>query len=91
MCTAMVDIPQNNAGIVRPQDYNAIHRNVQVKLKNGNYANSRGGIDVNSFLRFFHVRGTTAEYFTLSFLQACPPRYKELDMSIAKESCINLR
>lgn len=89
MCTSMVDIQENIGGIPRAQDTDSIHRNVQVQLKDGSQANSRGGVDVNELMTFFE--DTLAEYFSSSFLQVCPPAYKEFDMSVAKESCRNLR
>jgi hypothetical protein len=91
MCTAMVDIHTNIEAIPRPQDTLTIHRNVRVQLKNGTFADSRGGIDVNEMLTFFGRNGSLADYFSASYLEESPRKYKELDLSIAKKSCENLR
>lgn len=90
MCTGLVDIHEIPA-IPRPNDASDIHRSVRITLKNGQVVSCRGGADVAEIIQFFSANGTIGSYFCDSYLEAAPRQYREIDLSIAKESCENMR
>lgn len=91
MCTGLVDIHLQIPAIPRPLDISKIHRTVSVVLKDGQRTNCRGGADVDALLQHVNTNGTLGNFFNNSYLEAAPREYSEINLSIAKESCENLR
>jgi len=88
MCTTMIDVQEKIEAIPRTD---SIHRNVRVAMKNGVFADCRGGVNVHDLMLFFERNGSFFKYFFSSYLEHCPIQYRCLDLSVARESCENLR
>jgi len=90
MCTGLADIHDHIPSLQRPTVL-PVHREIHVLMKNGNRAFCRGGVSIEDILEYFTNNGAVSSYYLNSYLEAAPREYTELDLSIAKKSCDNLR